>query len=64
MTELFDENSRDKIIFGMLSNTNDALCMEAMQCLATVPTESLEADEVRRVRAREDANSPDVRGTQ
>ena len=64
VTELFDENSRDKIIFGMLSNTNDALCMEAMQCLATVPTESLEADEVRRVRAREDANSPDVRGTQ
>ena len=46
VTELFDENSRDKIIFGMLSNTNDALCIEAMQCLATVPTESLEADEV------------------
>lgn len=46
VTDLFDDEERDKIIFAMLSNSDGPLCIEAMKCLATVPTDNLEQEEL------------------
>ena len=46
VTNAFDDAGRDKIIFAMLANSDDDLRIQAMECLATVPTENLQREEI------------------
>jgi len=49
VTNKFDEKGRDQIIFAMLRNNDDELRIQAMECLATVPTANLERDEIQEI---------------
>jgi hypothetical protein len=47
VTNLFDEEGRDRIIFSLLNNADDNLKIHAMECLSKVPTSNLSPDEIK-----------------
>ena len=47
VTNFFDEEGRDKVIFALLNNQDDELKIAAMECLSKVPTSNLQPDEIK-----------------
>lgn len=46
VTDMFDEEGRDRILFALLNNTDDMLRISGMQCLSLVPMNNLQPEEV------------------